>query len=181
MVKRKTTKKKSTSKKKTAKSTVKRASHEAALERVLIENFVSLQKVMTNLSVRLDDLTDKMGKLLDVFEISAKALAKKDFQFGKDDLKILNKLDKLAEDNKVIARGLTLIHEGSQSDYYEPGSESLDAMPQPMQKPSLLPLPKKPRMPMRKPSNAQTQEETPGFEGYQKSISSQPREFSGEV
>lgn len=84
------------------------------LEKKLIENFIALQKVMTNLSVKFDTLSDKISKLLDVFEISAKALAEKDFEkYEKSDNKdILEKLDKLIEQNKTIARGVAIMHEG---------------------------------------------------------------------
>ena len=40
-------------------------------------NFISLQKVLTNLSGRFDELSDNMSKLLQLFEISAKTFAEK--------------------------------------------------------------------------------------------------------
>ena len=46
-----------------------------------------------------------------MFEISAKSLAEKDFDFGKDNKEILEKLNELIGQNKTIARGVTLIHE----------------------------------------------------------------------
>lgn len=88
---------------------------EEKLEKILIENFVSLQKVMTNLAVRMDTLTEQISKLLQVFEISAKALAEKDFdklETG-NNKEMLEKLDKLLEQNKIIARGLTLMGENN--------------------------------------------------------------------
>jgi hypothetical protein len=83
------------------------------IEKALVENFIALQKVMTNLSVKFDNLSDQISKLLQLFEISAKALAEKDFEkFEKSDNKeLLGKLDILLDQNKTIARGLTLIHE----------------------------------------------------------------------
>ena len=88
-------------------------------EKILIENFVSLQKVMVNLSVKFDSLATNISKLLNLFEISAKALAEKDFNFEKrgepgnkgDEQRIMNKVEELFEQNKVIARGLTLMHD----------------------------------------------------------------------
>lgn len=76
-------------------------------EKVLIENFVSLQKVMTNLSMKFDELSKQISKLLELFEISAKSIAGKGF----DPDKIEKKVDNLLEQNKIIARGLTLVHE----------------------------------------------------------------------
>lgn len=89
------------------------SSRAGKIDKAIIENFVSLQKVMTNLSVKFNDLSDKISKLLDVFEISAKSLAEKDFKdFVKvNDEEILEKLDNLLEQNKVIAKGLIMIHE----------------------------------------------------------------------
>ena len=88
-------------------------SHEdEKLERVLIENFVSLQKVMTNLSIKFDALAGQISKLLNLFEISAKALAGKPFEEeGKNINKIHDKVDNLLEQNKIMARGLALLHE----------------------------------------------------------------------
>ncbi len=86
---------------------------EPKIEKVLIENFVSLQKVMTNLSIKFDNLTKQISKLLELFEISAKALAEKNFDLerGSKNKKIVEKIDTLLDQNKIIARGLTLMHE----------------------------------------------------------------------
>ncbi|NMB66704.1 hypothetical protein GYA25_01435, partial [Candidatus Woesearchaeota archaeon] len=45
---------------------------EEGINNKLIENFVSLQRVMTNLAVKLEDLSSQISKLLELFEISAK-------------------------------------------------------------------------------------------------------------
>lgn len=82
--------------------------------KVLVENFVSLQKVMTNLSIKFDNLANQISKLLELFEISAKALAEKEFQLDKGDKntkKMVEKIDNLLEQNKIIARGVALMHE----------------------------------------------------------------------
>jgi len=94
------------------------------IDRAIVENFVALQKVLTNLSVKFDDLGEKIGRLLDVFEISAKSLAEKDFKdFIKiNDEEVLKKLDDLLEQNKVIAKGLIMMHEktyGPRKEYIE--------------------------------------------------------------
>ena len=82
---------------------------EIKIERVLIENFVSLQRVMTNLAVKFDNLSGQISKLLELFEISAKTLAEKGSLM--EDKKVMGKLDNLIEQNKVIARGVAMIHE----------------------------------------------------------------------
>ena len=89
---------------------------ERKVEKILIENFVSLQKVMVNLSVKFEDLTKQISELLNLFEDSAKALVKKDFQEDKQGGKeMLNKLDSIMNQNKIIAKGLTLMHETAAS------------------------------------------------------------------
>lgn len=83
-------------------------------EQILIENFVSLQKVMTNLAVKFDGLSGQISKLLDLFEISAKTLAEKDYSVGeKSDKKVAEKLDNILEQNKIIAKGITMLHESN--------------------------------------------------------------------
>ena len=90
------------------------AKRDTNVERILVENFVSLQKVMTNLSLKFNDLSSQISKLLELFEISAKTLAKKDFDSekgNKSNEETIKKLDDLIDQNKTIARGLTLMHE----------------------------------------------------------------------
>lgn len=138
---------------------ITRTFSEVKVEKVLVENFVSLQKVMTNLSVKFDNLASQISKLLELFEISAKALAKKDFNLekeGKDNKKIIEKIDNLFEQNKIIARGLTLLHEPTPQNY--PPKQ----IPKQMQKPFQV--------------QRQDQEQKISTTGYQKSISSKTQE-----
>lgn len=81
----------------------------SGIERKLAENTIALQGVLVNLSSKLDELTKKISSLLEIFETSAKALSEKGF---KDDKKIIiDQLNKLTDQNKIIAKGLTLLHE----------------------------------------------------------------------
>lgn len=101
-------------KKRVYKSRITQTSSEVQVEKILVENFVALQKVMTNLSVKFDDLSNQISKLLELFEISAKALAEKEFNIEKGNFeskKVLDKIDNLIDQNKTIARGLTLMNE----------------------------------------------------------------------
>lgn len=107
---------------------------EPKIEKVMLENFVSLQRVMTNLSIKLDNLTTQISKLLDLFEISAKALAEKDFEIEKDNKDMLEKLDNLLDQNKILARGVTLVHERIPREKYYPTAQPIPP-PQPMQPP----------------------------------------------
>ncbi len=193
MVKKVVKKKKTVSKKKTSKKTVKKpvlkrtkiSRDDTRIERVLIENFVGLQKVMVNLSVNFDNLSTKISKLLELFEISARALAEKDLTVEKtarDDTKILQEMGNLSEQNKVIARGLTLMHNRLSGEPEQP-MERLPQMNPPMP-PRNPPMPPR-NPPMQKPAQRTAQQPmtesgnkvTPNkssMEGYQKSIVSEP-------
>jgi len=87
------------------------------VEQALVDNFISLQKVLTNLSVRFDDLSTKMEKLLELFEISAKSFSEKYSEGYSEkatdggDTEFLKKLDSLLDQNKTIAKGIMLMEE----------------------------------------------------------------------
>jgi hypothetical protein len=109
----------------------------------LIQNFINLQKVMTNLSVKFDSLSDQMSRLLQLFEISAKTFVTKQEEVSekKDDQELVKKLDALLDQNKTIAKGLTLVEEKIRHRIYgdlpsaanQPGS--MQAKPLPRQIP----------------------------------------------
>jgi 5'-3' exonuclease len=75
-------------------------------EELLIENFVGLQHAMTNLSIKFGGLSDNIGRLLQIFEESAK-----NFMEGgrPDDQDLLKKINSLLDQNKTIAKGLVLM------------------------------------------------------------------------
>ena len=136
------------------------------VNRILVENFVSLQKVMTNLSSKFDELSSQISKLLELFEISAKTLARKDFDSekgNKNSEEMIEKLDNLIDQNKTIARGLTLMHE------MNPKKESHP--PQLRTPPPQLRTPPLRAPPLRTPP-IQEQKTSVEMNKYQKSISS---------
>ena len=112
---KKVSKKRASNPKKTRSAkVVKKTEDDYKIERILVENFIALQKVMTNLSAKFDNLANQISKLLELFEISAKALAEKDFNIerkGANTEAIAKKMDSLLEQNKIIARGMTLIND----------------------------------------------------------------------
>jgi len=93
----------------------KKRAERVDINETLIENFVNLQKVLTNLSIKFDSLAEQISKLLQLFEISAKSFAEKNsdsLESGKEkDKEFQDKLDTLLEQNKIIAKGLTLMEE----------------------------------------------------------------------
>ncbi|MCL5730273.1 MAG: hypothetical protein M1165_01750 [Candidatus Pacearchaeota archaeon] len=123
------------------------------VQKMLIENFVSFQNVLVDVSSKLNNLTDQISKLLELFEESAKAFMEKDLKFvgGGSDKDLSGKIDRLLEQNKIIARGITLLHESSPAQ-----------QPQPM-----------PAQQMQPPQQAQPFTKDPGgINRYQRSISS---------
>lgn len=90
------------------------------VNQILINNFTNLQKVLTNLVFKFDELSNNMSKLLQLFEISAKSFAEKysdktptaqSNELEKTDSKYLEKLDSLLNQNKTIAKGIMLMEE----------------------------------------------------------------------
>ncbi len=137
MPKKATPKKRTSTKKKTTTRIATRLPQNATVEKVLVENFISLQKVMTNLAVKFDNLGAQISKLLELFEISAKTLAEKDIKLNAqpmEDKKMAAKLDSLLDQNKIIARGLTLLHEPSSEMVLPP-----EPMPQPIPQQRMAP------------------------------------------
>ncbi|MFA7707622.1 MAG: hypothetical protein WCX73_01615 [Candidatus Pacearchaeota archaeon] len=87
-------------------------------EQILIDNFTNLQRVLTNLSIKFDELSTNMSKLLQLFEISAKSFAEKYSDKKPEevidksqqiDKEYLKKLDSLLDQNKTIAKGIMLM------------------------------------------------------------------------
>ena len=177
---KKTTPKKSTSakrKKRTKKTTKTVIIKNDNIEKILVQNFVSLQEVMTNLSIKFDSLSKGIARLLELFEKSAGALMEKDLivtDLNKDEKKeketkeIIEGLNRLLEQNKVLARGLILLHEANQG--YKPQQIiPVPQMQQQMQMPQQMQAPQfnRPNAPEAPPQKEQDSG------NYQKSISSE--------
>ncbi|MEX0920649.1 MAG: hypothetical protein WDZ62_00065 [Candidatus Pacearchaeota archaeon] len=126
-------------------------------EKILVDNFVALQKVMVNLSSKFDNLSTQISKLLELFEISAKSLAQKDFEKDRDkkeSKEILKKLDNISQQAGLIGKGLVLIHEnssgkgfsthgmGSENKFENMEKSKMVRRPINMPGPSKFPLPK---------------------------------------
>ncbi len=120
-------------------------SHKSETEKLLLENFVALQKVMTNLSQRFDDLTHQISELLKLFEDSAKVIVKNEVEKKKEDRgdkQLLDTMISVLDQNKVIAKGLTLMYETitDSGNFSKPGVSSV---PSPMMRKVSPPLEKK--------------------------------------
>ncbi len=121
---------KKTIRKVSSKKRATRKSGKESLNSLLIENFVSLQEVLTELSGKFGGLAKEISELLKIFELSARDLARKETIPRQDigEQKVLvNKLNTLLEQNKIIAQGLTLIHEKiPESDSFQEAPEQIN-------------------------------------------------------
>lgn len=94
------------------KSDKKKAMTKGELEEALIDNFVNMQRVLTNLIAKFDDLSKNISKMLELFEIAAKSFADKESEKPSDvDLEFVKKLDALLDQNKTISKGIMLMEE----------------------------------------------------------------------
>jgi hypothetical protein len=100
------------------------------IQEALIENFVNMQRVLTDLSFKFDSLSENMSRLLRLFEVSAKTFIEKqetgENKIGMDDKETIKKLEVLLEQNKTIARGLTLIEEKIKHKIYPDNPKETD-------------------------------------------------------
>ena len=93
---------------------------EPKLEDRLIENMIKIQKVHTDLAEKFDKLTKEISALLKLFEATAASFSKNPaLKISESDKKFLEKIDKLLEQNKTIAKGLALMEEQMRSKIYE--------------------------------------------------------------
>jgi len=85
---------------------------EKEIEKKILENLVALQKVHTSLIEKFDNLAKQISSLLFLFEATARSFAQNpSFRDIEKDKEFLDKIDKLLEQNKLIAKGLTLMGE----------------------------------------------------------------------
>ena len=83
-----------------------------SIEKSLAENLISLQKVHIGLAEKFDKLANEISQLLALFEITARTFTKNlPMAEHEKDKEFLEKIDKLLEQNKILAKGLTLMEE----------------------------------------------------------------------
>ncbi|MEK6847148.1 MAG: hypothetical protein AABY16_03205 [Nanoarchaeota archaeon] len=108
--------------KKDSSKTHKTPSSRENLEDHLAHSLVELQKVHVNLAEKFDKLSQQIENLLALFELAARNFAKQPHMQGTEkDKEFLDKIDKLLEQNKVLAKGLTLMEEKMRERLYGPG------------------------------------------------------------
>ncbi len=105
-------------------------------EQILIDNFIGLQRAMTNLSIRFEHLSENIAKLLTVFEISAKDyLTNKGKSTPGRDQDLLNQINYLIDQNKAISKSIANI-DNQQKSVPQPVDNSMRmSSPQPTMSP----------------------------------------------
>ena len=102
------------------------------LEDHLAHSLVELQKVHVNLAEKFDKLSQQIENLLALFELAARNFAKQPHMQGTEkDKEFLDKIDRLLDQNKVLAKGLTLMEEKMRERLYGPGARPPQVRPQP--------------------------------------------------
>jgi hypothetical protein len=98
----------------------KKTGDNANSQKLLLENFISLQKILTNLTVKIDETDKKLSKMLELFEAASKSYgqgrmapsagvpqAVQDARLKE----IAGKIDILMEQNRDIAKGIILLEQ----------------------------------------------------------------------
>ncbi len=99
------------------------------LEDKVINNLIELQKIHTNLAEKFDKLAEQISQLLQLFELSARAFAKQtNIQGVEKDKEFLDKIDRLLEQNKTIAKGLVLMEEKLRERIFGPSQQQAPPM-----------------------------------------------------
>ncbi|MBX4212507.1 hypothetical protein KW787_03585 [Candidatus Pacearchaeota archaeon] len=100
------------------------AVHGTPIEKALVENMVQLQKVHTDLAEKFDKLTKEISGLLSLFEMTARSFGDHPaIQASEKDKAFLDKIDKLLDQNKLIAKGLTMMDERMRERIYGGGEQ----------------------------------------------------------
>ncbi len=92
-----------------------------SIEEAVLKNLISLQKINTDLAEKFDRLAKEISTLLGLFEVTAKNFSKH-IALGEyeKDKEFLEKIDKLLDQNKTLAKGLTLMEERLRERVYGP-------------------------------------------------------------
>lgn len=102
----------------------------STIEEQTIHNLIELQKVHVNLAERFDKLAVQIESLLALFELAARNFAKQpQMQNVEKDKEFLEKIDKLLDQNKLLAKGLSLMEEKMREKIYGTASASMNTSP----------------------------------------------------
>ncbi len=140
----------------------KKKSPTKTAEHILVQNSIELQKIMAKVIGSFDKLSEKINNLLELFEDSAKILVKKELESGKPNNfsgEILEKINKLMDQNKIIAKGLTMMHENKPETF-----QKREFVPSPIMNNKEMVIPRKSFAPQKTNQNIEKRETNPVFE-----------------
>jgi len=102
-------------------------------EKLLIENFIVLQRVLTNMSVKFESLSKEMSSMLNLFESSAKAFNEKleKGEIGNENKELEDKLNIILDQNKKIENALKRIEKNAFKSSSAPTARSTEPKPRP--------------------------------------------------
>lgn len=106
----------------------------AKRQELLIENFIGLQKAMITLSMKFENLSDNMTKLLNVFELSAKdVMANGGRQNPGVDRELMSRINMLLDQNKNIINAVRNLESKQRESPQQPMQQMQSPGPQGMQ------------------------------------------------
>lgn len=122
------------------------------LQRKLIENIIDLQKINLNMADKFDRLSRQLANLLSLFELAARSFAQQPSNISTEkDKEFLEKIDKLIDQNKTIAKGLTIMEDRIKERVYGPPVQTRQGMQQ------------MPQQAAKKPSSERSEEMKPSL------------------
>ena len=96
------------------------------IQEVLVQNIIELQKVHIDLLEKFDKVSNQLSTLLTLFEGAAKSYANNPGnKVAERDIELVEKIDRLLEQNKIIAKGLTLMEDRTRQKNYGPGTVTM--------------------------------------------------------
>lgn len=140
--------------KKVVKQETKAKNETSETEKLILQNNVELQKILTDLSFSMMKLSDRIDKLVSLFEQTVKTVSEKEMQEEMNGKRINDKLDMLVSQNKLLAQGVSMVHE---------------KLPEQQAAPT---------MNQEYPAQEENIAQAGAPQGYQRSISSMPQKFN---
>jgi hypothetical protein len=86
-----------------------------ARDEILVDNFVGLQKALVNVSVKFNELTERIDKLLDIYQRAADVFIQKQIKEGDRRVELDRKVGTVMQQNKQIARRQVMMQQPPRS------------------------------------------------------------------
>jgi len=137
-----------------------------SINQQLVENLISLQKVNLHTAERFEVLSKQISELVLLFEKAANEISKAP---GIENKELSEKLDRLIEQNRLVAKGITLLEERTREDEMQTPTKPIQiptAQPQSPAQPvakEITPSKVQPQKKQAKNKESEEKPETPGF------------------